>query len=219
VGVIFKLKDNFYQKYIKRLQDIAIATIAIILLSPMMIIVALIIRIYLSKKILFIQERPGKNEKIFRLYKFKTMSDEKDENGDLLPDCKRLTKLGRFLRSTSLDELPGLFNVLKNDMSLVGPRPLLVQYLDLYDDVQKRRHEVKPGITGLAQINGRNAISWEEKFKYDIEYVDDISFVTDWKIMLASIGKVFLRSGINAGEHNTMEVFRGSKNNIERVPQ
>lgn len=164
---------------------------------------------------LFKQERPGLNEKIFTLYKFRSMTDERDENGELLPDSVRLTKFGKFLRSTSLDELPELFNILKGDMSIIGPRPLLVQYLPLYDEHQRRRHEVRPGLSGLAQVNGRNAISWEEKFNLDIEYVNNISFILDWKIIFLTIKKVFVREGISSDTSVTMEPFQG--NNKGRV--
>jgi len=164
---------------------------------------------------LFKQERPGLNEKIFTLYKFRSMTDERDENGELLPDSVRLTKFGKFLRSTSLDELPELFNILKGDMSIIGPRPLLVQYLPLYDEHQRRRHEVRPGLSGLAQVNGRNAISWEEKFNLDVEYVDNISFILDWKIIFLTIKKVFVREGISSDTSVTMEPFQG--NNKGRV--
>lgn len=160
----------------------------------------------------FIQPRPGKNEKIFKLIKFKTMNDKRDKLGYLLPDEKRLTVVGKFVRKTSLDEIPQLINVIKGDMSLVGPRPLLVEYLPLYNEEQKRRHEVKPGITGWAQVNGRNAISWEEKFKYDVWYVDHLSFILDLKILLLTIKKVFKREGISSTNAATMERFTGSKN-------
>jgi len=171
-----------YRKYFKRPLDFILSLIAIIVLSPVFIIIAILVRIKLGSPVIFKQDRPGLNEKIFTMYKFRTMTDERDENGELLPDSKRLTKFGRMLRSTSLDELPELFNILKGDMSFVGPRPLLVEYLPLYNEQQRRRHEVRPGLTGYAQVNGRNAISWEEKFKYDLEYVEKISFLLDLKI-------------------------------------
>lgn len=154
-----------------------------------MLIIAFLVRIKLGSPVIFKQDRPGLNEKIFTLYKFRTMTDERDENGELLPDEKRMTKYGKFLRSTSLDELPELFNIFKGDMSLVGPRPLLVQYLPLYDEYQRRRHEVRPGLSGLAQISGRNTLSWEEKFRLDVEYVDNISFIGDFKIILSTLKK------------------------------
>jgi lipopolysaccharide/colanic/teichoic acid biosynthesis glycosyltransferase len=191
--------------------DFLLSLIAIIVLSPIFLIVALLVRIKLGSPVIFKQQRPGLNEKIFTMYKFRTMTDERDENGELLPDSVRLTKFGRFLRSTSLDELPELFNILKGDMSIVGPRPLLVQYLPLYNDHQKRRHEVRPGLTGLAQVNGRNAISWEEKFDLDVRYVDYVSFIEDWKIILLTVKKVFVREGINSETAATIEPFTGNK--------
>jgi lipopolysaccharide/colanic/teichoic acid biosynthesis glycosyltransferase len=162
--------------------------------------------------VFFTQQRPGKDEVVFKLLKFKTMNDQRDAKGDLLPDAERLTAIGKFIRKTSLDELPQLWNVLKGDMSLVGPRPLLVQYLPLYTDEQKRRHLVKPGITGWAQVNGRNAISWEEKFKLDVWYVDNVSFFLDVKILFLTIKKVFVREGISAQGHATMDFFKGNQN-------
>ena len=188
-----------------------LSLIAIIMFSPVFLIVAFLVKTKLGSPLLFKQERPGLNGTIFKMYKFRTMTDEKNENGELLPDSVRLTKFGKFLRSTSLDELPGLFNIFKGDMSIIGPRPLLVQYLPLYNEHQKRRHEVRPGLSGLAQVNGRNAISWEEKFNYDVEYVDNVSFTTDWKIILLTIKKVFIREGINSETAATMEYFEGSK--------
>ena len=178
-----------YRRYIKRIMDIVLSFIAILLLSPFLLIIAFLVRIKLGSPVIFKQDRPGLNEKIFTLYKFRTMTDERDENGELLPDEKRMTKYGKFLRSTSLDELPELFNIFKGDMSLVGPRPLLVQYLPLYDEYQRRRHEVRPGLSGLAQISGRNTLSWEEKFRLDVEYVDNISFIGDFKIILSTLKK------------------------------
>jgi len=161
---------------------------------------------------LFKQKRPGLNERIFTMYKFRTMTDERDENGQLLPDIIRLTKFGKMLRSTSLDELPELFNIIKGDMSIVGPRPLLVQYLPLYNIHQKRRHDIRPGLTGKAQVNGRNSINWEDKFNLDIEYVDNVSFLEDCKIIMMTIKKIIVREGINSNTSSTMEVFEGSKN-------
>lgn len=204
-----------YSRYIKRIMDIVLSFIAIILLSPFLLIIAFLVRIKLGSPVIFKQDRPGLNEKIFTLYKFRTMTDERDENGELLPDEKRMTKYGKFLRSTSLDELPELFNIFKGDMSLVGPRPLLVQYLPLYDEYQRRRHEVRPGLSGLAQISGRNTLSWEEKFRLDVEYVDNISFIGDFKIILSTLKKVFVREGINSDNSVTMEPFTGSQK--ERV--
>lgn len=186
-----------YAKYIKRPLDFMLSLIAIIILSPLLLIVAILVRIKLGKPVIFKQQRPGKNEKIFTLYKFRTMTDKKDENGNLLPDEQRLTKFGKALRSTSLDELPELINILKGDMAIVGPRPLLVEYLSLYNEEQRHRHDVRPGLTGLAQISGRNAITWEEKFKDDLEYVNNITFIQDAKIILKTITKVFKREGIS----------------------
>ncbi|HDR8126621.1 TPA: sugar transferase [Bacillus cereus] len=205
-----------YGRFIKRPMDFILSLIAIIMLSPVFLIVAFLVKTRLGSPVLFKQERPGLNGTIFKMYKFRTMTDEKNENGELLPDSVRLTKFGKFLRSTSLDELPGLFNIFKGDMSIIGPRPLLVQYLPLYNEHQKRRHEVRPGLSGLAQVNGRNAISWEEKFNYDIEYVDNMDFIMDWKIILLTIKKVFIREGINSQTAATMEPFKGnSKGSVE----
>lgn len=204
-------KVGIYGRFIKRPMDFMLSLIAIIMLSPVFLIVAFLVKIKLGSPVLFKQERPGLNGSIFKMYKFRTMTDEKNENGELLPDSIRLTKFGKFLRSTSLDELPGLFNIFKGDMSIIGPRPLLVQYLPLYNEHQKRRHEVRPGLSGLAQVNGRNAISWEEKFNYDVEYVDNVSFIIDWKIILLTIKKVFIREGINSQTNATMEPFKGSE--------
>ena len=170
---------GIYRRYIKRPMDIFLSLCAIIILSPVLLTVAILVRIKLGSPVIFKQERPGLNEKIFTLYKFRTMTDKRDESGELLPDSERLTKFGKMLRSTSLDELPELFNILKGDMSLVGPRPLLIEYLPLYSNHQKRRHEVRPGLSGHAQVNGRNAICWEDKFELDVEYVDNVSFIGD----------------------------------------
>lgn len=186
-----------YKKFIKRLLDLILSIIAFIILSPVMLIIYILVRIKLGKPAIFKQERPGKDEKIFTLYKFRTMTDEKDENGNLLPDEKRLTKFGKILRSTSLDELPELINIIKGDMSIVGPRPLLVEYLPLYNEEQKRRHTVRPGLTGLAQISGRNAITWEQKFKEDIDYINNTTLWNDTKIVFGTIIKVFKRDGIS----------------------
>ena len=195
----------------KRLFDIALSLILIVLLLPIIVITALLIYMNMGKPIFFKQKRPGYKEKIFEIYKFRTMTNEKDENGNLLPDEKRLKGIGRFIRSASLDELPQLFNVLKGDMSFVGPRPLLVEYLPLYNERQKKRHDVKPGITGWAQVNGRNAISWEQKFEYDIWYVEHQSFWLDMKILWLTFLKVIKRSGISQDGHATMEKFRGNE--------
>lgn len=186
-----------YAKYIKRLLDFCLSLSALIVLSPILLIVAILVRTKLGSPIIFKQERPGKDEKIFTLYKFRTMTEKKDENGELLSPDKRLTKFGKLLRSTSLDELPELINIIKGDMSIIGPRPLLVEYLELYDDKQRHRHDVRPGLTGLAQISGRNSISWEEKFIKDIEYINKITFWGDLKIFFKTIIKVFKREGIS----------------------
>lgn len=207
---------GIYRRFIKRPMDFTLSLIAIIVLSPILLVVAILVRTKLGSPVLFKQKRPGLNEEVFLLYKFRTMTDEKDENGNLLPDSVRLTKFGRLLRSTSLDELPELFNILKGDMSIIGPRPLLVQYLPLYNEHQKRRHEVRPGLSGLAQINGRNAISWEDKFNLDVEYVDNVRFIEDWKIIFLTIKKVFVREGINSETAATIEPFKGTiKERIE----
>lgn len=190
--------------------DFILALCAIVVLSPLMLFIAILIRVKLGSPVLFTQKRPGLNEKIFTLYKFRTMTDESDENGQLLPDEARLTQFGKFLRSTSLDELPELLNILKGDMSFVGPRPLLIQYLPLYNDQQKRRHEIRPGLSGLAQVNGRNAISWEDKFNLDVEYINNISFIGDWRIILLTFKKVFMRENINSETAATVEPFKGT---------
>ena len=190
--------------------DFILSLIAIIILSPVLLVVAILVRIKLGNPIIFKQDRPGLNEKIFTIYKFRTMTDERDEQGELLPDSVRLTKFGRFLRSTSLDELPELFNILIGDMSIVGPRPLLIEYLPLYNEKQKHRHDVRPGLSGLAQVNGRNAISWDDKFDLDVEYVNKMNFIFDWKIILLTLKKVFVREGINSCTAVTMEPFVGS---------
>ncbi len=205
-----------YARFFKRALDYIISLFALILLSPLLLSIAILVRINIGSPVLFKQKRPGRNEKIFTLYKFRTMTDECDKNGELLPDELRLTKFGKWLRSTSLDELPELFNILKGDMSLVGPRPLLVEYLPLYNEEQRRRHEVRPGLTGFAQINGRNAISWEEKFRFDLQYVDNITFLQDLKIIFLTIIKVIIREGINSEGTVSMELFKGT-NKEKRV--
>ena len=197
---------------IKYLFDLTVSIIVFLILLPVILLVAVLIRIKLGSPILFTQDRPGLNGKVFKMMKFRSMLDAKDKHGNLLPDNERMTKFGAFLRSTSLDELPGLFNVIKGDMSLVGPRPLLVQYLPLYNSEQAKRHNVRPGITGWAQVNGRNAIGWDEKFKLDVWYVENQSFLLDMKILLLTVKKVFIREGISADGHVTIEPFKGSNN-------
>jgi lipopolysaccharide/colanic/teichoic acid biosynthesis glycosyltransferase len=196
----------------KRIFDLFISLFSLIILFPIVLITAVLVRIKLGSPILFTQERPGLHGNVFKMMKFRTMLDAVDKNGNQLPDDQRMTSFGGFLRSASLDELPGLFNVLKGDMSLVGPRPLLVQYLPLYSAVQAKRHNVRPGITGWAQVNGRNAISWEDKFKFDIWYVDNQSLWLDVKILLLTVKKVFVREGISADGEVTMQAFKGSAN-------
>lgn len=203
-------KKGIYEKYIKRLIDIVCSLSALIVLSPVLLILTIVGAIKMKGNPFFTQERPGKDEKIFILIKFRSMTCEKAKDGNLLPDEVRLTKYGRILRSTSLDELPELINILKGDMSIVGPRPLLVKYLPRYNKHQARRHEVRPGFTGYAQVNGRNSISWEEKFNLDVEYVDNISFWGDWKIIFQTIGVVLKRDGISSETSDTMEEFLGS---------
>ena len=204
-----------YRKFGKRFLDILISGMALILLSPVFLAVAVLVRIKLGSPVIFHQKRPGKDEKIFTLCKFRTMTDAKDEKGNLLPDEVRLTSFGKLLRATSLDELPELWNILKGDMSLVGPRPLLVEYLPRYNEEQKHRHDVRPGLTGLAQVKGRNAISWEEKFKYDIEYVNNITLRLDLMILFLTVKTVLVREGIHSNTSETMEIFMGSKEREE----
>lgn len=203
-------KKGFYEKYIKRPQDFCCALLACVVLSPVLLIIALLVRIKLGSPVLFAQERPGLNGEIFKLYKFRTMTSEKDKNGKLLPDERRLTPFGKKLRATSLDELPELACILTGKMSIVGPRPLLVRYLPLYNEHQARRHEVRPGFTGYAQVHGRNAISWEEKFDKDVYYVDHVSFIGDWKIIFQTVKTVLKREGINSETSATMEEFKGN---------
>lgn len=203
-----------YRHFFKRFLDILLSGCALIVLSPVLLVVAVLVRTNLGSPVIFCQERPGKDEKIFKMYKFRSMTDARDEHGALLPDEVRLTRFGRILRSTSLDELPELWNIFKGDMSIVGPRPLLVKYLPLYNAEQRHRHDVRPGLTGLAQVNGRNAISWEEKFRLDVDYVRHITFAGDVKIVLATVGKVLHHEGISGGSSATMEEFRGTPEEV-----
>ncbi len=201
-----------YRRFCKRALDLMAAVLALIILSPVLLALALIVRLQLGAPVLFRQQRPGLHGKRFRMAKFRTMTSARDAQGNLLPDAQRLTSFGRFLRSTSLDELPELWNVVRGDMSLVGPRPLLIQYLPLYSPEQARRHEVRPGITGWAQVNGRNAISWEQKFEYDVWYVDHLSLWLDLRIIAQTLAKIVRREGISQAGEATMEVFTGSPN-------
>lgn len=200
-----------YKNYIKRILDIIYSLGFILCFWWVYILVAILVRVKLGSPVIFKQQRPGLNGKVFMMYKFRSMTDARDKDGKLLSDEERLPKFGKLLRSTSLDEIPEFFNILKGDMSLVGPRPLLVQYLERYNERQSRRHEVRPGITGWAQVNGRNAISWEQKFEYDVEYVEKCSFLLDIKIIFMTIKKIFIREGISQEGNATMEEFRGSK--------
>lgn len=206
-----KWRKGIYEKYVKRPQDFCCALAAMIVLSPVIAATALLVRLKLGSPVLFRQERPGLDGKIFTLYKFRTMTDQKDADGNLLPDEERLTSFGKMLRSTSLDELPEMINILKGDMAVVGPRPLLVSYLPLYNEHQARRHEVRPGFTGYAQVNGRNSITWEEKFNLDVEYVDHVTFPGDWKIIIQTVKTVLKREGISSDTAVTMEVFKGNE--------
>lgn len=199
-----------YKGFIKRIIDFSAALLGFLFLSPIFLVVMIGLSIANRGKPFFFQKRPGKNEKIFKIIKFKTMNDKKDLEGNLLSDAERLTAMGSFVRKTSLDEIPQLLNVIKGDMSLIGPRPLLVQYLPLYDEEQKKRHRVRPGITGWAQVNGRNAISWEKKFEFDVWYVENLSFALDMKILFQTLKKVFIREGISQEGQATMEVFKGN---------
>ena len=202
-----------YRRYFKRLFDLLLSLSVLVVISPVLLVIGTLILIKIGKPVIFFQERPGRHGLIFRIYKFRSMTDTRDQDGQLLPDYKRITKFGEFLRKYSLDELPELINVLKGNMSLIGPRPLLKEYLPIYNEEQARRHEVLPGITGWAQINGRNAITWEEKFKLDVYYVDNVSFFLDMKIMALTLYKVINKEGINSGINETMPMFRGSVNN------
>ena len=206
---------GIYEAWIKRPLDAFLSTGALIVFSPILLVTAILVRFKLGSPVLFTQDRPGRDEKIFKLYKFRTMTDERDENGELLPDEQRLTDFGKKLRETSLDELPELINLVKGDMAVVGPRPLLVRYLPRYNAHQARRHEVRPGFTGLAQIHGRNAISWEDKFDWDVKYVDHVSFVKDVRIIFETIMTVVKREGISSDTSATMEEFLGSEEGIE----
>lgn len=209
-----KHKESFYEAYIKRALDILLSAMALLVLWPVLLIVAVLVRCKLGSPVLFCQERPGKHEKIFKLYKFRTMTDQRDPEGNLLPDSVRLTNFGKFLRSTSLDELPELWNILKGDMSIVGPRPLLVKYLPLYNETQKHRHDVRPGLTGWAQVNGRNALSWEDKFRLDVWYTENLCLALDAKIVLLTVKNVLRREGISGGGEATMSEFTGSEENV-----
>lgn len=206
-----KHKASFYEKYIKRTLDFLLSLCAIIGLSPVLLVLTVLGAIKMKGNPFFTQERPGKDENIFKLIKFRSMTCEKDANGNLLPDEARLTKYGKFLRATSLDELPELFNILAGHMSIVGPRPLLVRYLPLYNETQKHRHDVRPGLTGWAQVNGRNTLSWEDKFRLDVDYVNQVSFGLDVKVLLMTVKKVFCREGISSETSATMEEFKGSE--------
>lgn len=204
-------KAGFYEKYIKRLLDIVLSGCALIVLSPLLLVTAILVRVKLGSPVIFCQERPGKDEKIFKLHKFRSMSDARGENGNLLPDKERLTGFGKKLRSLSIDELPELWDIFHGKMSIVGPRPLLVKYLPLYNDEQHRRHDVRPGLTGWAQVHGRNLASWEEKFAYDVDYVDHVSFVLDVKIIFMTVRCVLAHEGISAEGSATMETFTGTE--------
>ncbi len=205
------MQKNIYTGFIKPTADFTVALVVFIALFPVFIVVVVLLAIANSGKPFFFQNRPGKNGKIFKVVKFKTMNDRRDSAGELLPDAIRLTALGRFVRKTSLDEVPQLLNVIKGDMSIVGPRPLLVEYLPLYNNVQKHRHDVKPGITGWAQVNGRNAISWKQKFEYDVWYVNNVSFMLDIRILLITVRNVLKSEGISSATSATMEKFRGGE--------
>lgn len=203
-------KAGFYEKYTKRLLDILLSALALVILSPLLLVTAVLVRVKLGSPVIFCQERPGKDEKIFKLHKFRSMSDARDENGELLPDEERLGRFGKKLRSTSVDELPELWDILRGKMSIVGPRPLLVEYLPYYTEEEHHRHDVRPGLTGLAQVKGRNSLTWEQKFAYDMEYVKRISFCGDIKIVFSTVGKVFKKSGIQvntqSGEGNLAKI-------------
>lgn len=205
---------GFYEKYVKRLLDILFSGLALVILSPVLLVTAILVRVKLGSPVIFCQERPGKDEKIFKLHKFRSMTDARDENGNLLPDGQRLTNFGKKLRALSIDELPELWDIFRGKMSFVGPRPLLVKYLPLYNEEQRHRHDVRPGLTGWAQVHGRNLATWEEKFKYDVEYANSISFAMDVKIMFMTVRCVFAREGINAEGSATMEAFTGTERSV-----
>lgn len=214
-----KGENIMYAKYIKRTLDLILSLMALIVLMPLMIIIGILVRINLGSPIIFKQKRPGKNEKVFTLYKFRTMTDKRDIDGNLLPDEYRLTKFGKFLRSTSLDELPELINIIKGDMAIVGPRPLLVEYLPYYTEEEKHRHDVRPGLTGLAQVNGRNALQWEERFSFDLQYKKNVSFKEDFKIILMTIKKVLKKENIvvrGTGKTKDFDDYRREKNEFSR---
>lgn len=210
---------GFYEKYIKRLLDIVLSGAALLILSPVLLITAVLVRIKLGSPVIFTQERPGKDEKVFKLHKFRSMTDARDASGNLLPDKERLTRFGAKLRSLSIDELPELWDIFRGKMSIVGPRPLLVKYLPYYTDEERHRHDVRPGLTGLAQVNGRNDLSWEQKFKYDLEYVQHISFCEDIKIMFSTVGKVLNKSGVQvdtrSGEGNLARIRSRTGEKVE----
>lgn len=203
-----------YRRFVKRLLDVVFSLVALLVLSPILLITAILVRVKLGSPVIFRQERPGLNERIFKLYKFRSMTDARDGEGNLLPDIERLSSFGKFLRAASLDELPELVNILKGDMSFIGPRPLLVRYLPLYNTVQRRRHEVRPGLSGLAQVYGRNSLSWDEKFNLDVLYVNHLSILMDLKIFFLTLKTIVSRKGINSDDMTTMEEFKGSKRDI-----
>ena len=206
-----------YGKVVKRFIDVIISGLSLIILSPVLLVLCILVRVKLGSPVLFTQERPGKDEKIFKLYKFRSMTDARDEKGELLSDEVRLTKFGKLLRSTSLDELPELFNILKGDMSLIGPRPLLVRYLPYYTEEERHRHDVRPGLTGLAQVNGRNALGWEDRFSYDLQYVNNLSLGMDIKVLGMTVGKVLKRSGTLSGAEQTVADFDVYRKSQEQV--
>jgi len=206
-----------YRKYIKRLLDIILSILGIIITFPLFLIVGILVIFFLGRPVIFRQERPGKDGKIFTMYKFRTMTNKKDENGNLLPDEQRLTMFGKFLRKTSLDEIPEFFNILKGDMSFIGPRPLLIEYLDYYTEEEKHRHDVRPGLTGLAQVNGRNLLNWDERFKNDLEYINNMSFLNDVKIVLKTIIKVIKKSDIVVGDEHVMLNLNEERSEIDGI--